>query len=176
MGSKSGDLVQFEHLKEQFLKNKKRICTNSRTRERLLGFRRDFNSKKPSQELSKSLRARTRDNKLRIYKPLIRKKAKHAKNFNKKHSMRVDSLNYVPTETTLNEYRNRNQTRGIKIEKSSNISSGYGDITKIIKDNKKNRIQSAHPVAKQNKNCNLTTSYTLNNRPQSAKKNMKDYL
>jgi len=90
--------------------------------------------------------------------------------------MRVDSLNYVPTETTLNEYRNRNQTRGIKIEKSSNISSGYGDITKIIKDNKKNRIQSAHPVAKQNKNCNLTTSYTLNNRPQSAKKNMKDYL
>lgn len=68
----------------------------------------------------------------------------------------------------------------------TNISSGYGEIVKMIQK-KKARIQSAHPVLRQNvtlrkMHSNLSPSFTYSKRDKSSrpassvKINMSDYL
>lgn len=64
--------------------------------------------------------------------------------------MKVEKLNQTNGSSILGgrTSKNRDLMLNSKLDKSSNISSGYGEILKLIK-RKKARIQSAHPVMKQ---------------------------
>lgn len=131
--------------------------------------------------MRKNAKTRSKNNKISFLNPLIRQKEKELERFNKKHSMEVDSYKFATNDTTIRDYTraNRNMNISSRMDKCSNISSGYGDIMKMLKKNsKKNRIQSAHPIKQydylKKNNSNLTTSFTYNQKQNSDNDTTKE--
>lgn len=127
--------------------------------------------KRQLHRLRTSLRYKTRDKRQHIFDPLIRRKAKHINNFHKKGSMWLENTSFIGESTGAESSKNRENTLKSKLDKMNNISSGYGDIRKLI-EKKKARIRSAHPIMKHNFNPvgpNLNTSLTF------SKKESKQY-
>lgn len=122
-----------------------------------------------------SLRNKTRDKRNHIFDPLIRKKAKHLSNFQKKHSIKVSDA-YQNLTNSTNDGTGSNFDNFIKsgLEQTKNFNSGYGDIGNIVKT-KKARIMSANPIMNKNRLCkkvgsNLHTSFNLDSTTQGVTK------
>lgn len=133
-----------------FEKRGKATAPRYATRAKLLEYTKNMKQKKSMQKMRESLRNKTKNKRNHIFDPLVRRKAKHIHNYNRKYSAKGEQPTYDTTNSTqegTSKYRDR-MLRS-KLNQSNNISSGYGDIRKLI-EKKKGRIQSAHPVMKQN--------------------------
>jgi hypothetical protein len=138
--------------KKTIVEKRSKVGSGHGTREKMIKFRSDLQKKNVDNKLRRSLKENTRDKRLQALDPLIKRKEKHFSGFvNKKNSMKVEKLNHTNPSSILGSRtgKNRDLMLNSKLDKSGNISSGYGEILKLIKK-KKARIQSAHPIMKQN--------------------------
>jgi hypothetical protein len=122
---------------------------NSRyaTKEKLIQFRSDLQKKKAEYKLRRSMGNKTRGRHQHVFDPIIKRKSKYLGHFDKKNSMKFHRLNQTNTSSIIENRTSKmlDYIPNQRLDKSSNISSGYGDILKLIR-RKKARIQSAHPV------------------------------
>jgi len=173
--------------KRRLFKIKENWNVNKNTRNKIYGIRNNSRRRKSANKSRQSAAFR-RDKVNHILDPLIRRKAKHLKLFNKKNSMKMEVPIWYETinSTQCGTSKNREHRINSKLDMPNHYNSGYGEIINIIQ-RKKARIQSAHPVIKNKVGLKthtsiLDTSYTFSKREQSsrptssAKKNMTEYL
>jgi hypothetical protein len=138
-----------------FERKNKNMNSRYATKEKLAQFRSDLQKKKADYKLRTSIN-KTRDKRQHVFDPITKRKSKYLGHFDKKHSIKLDRLNQTNT-SSIKEGRtskNLDYIPNQRLDKSSNISSGYGDILKLIR-RKKARIQSAHPVMKHDQTQSL---------------------
>lgn len=128
--------------------------------------------------------SKTRDKRMHIFDPLIRRKAQHLEYLNsKKQSVQNEKLNNTCTNSTQEgSIKNRDI-----ILHHDQAKPNYDDYSQRY-STKKGRIQSAHPIMSQkrpggfNGNPTLYSSFALNRRKtgtrpmSSSQSNMKEYL
>ena len=102
-------------------------------REKLTNIGRLLNVKKNSRLLRQSLRNKMNNKPNYIFDSLVKKKGKYLDFQQKKNSMKIGNLKYN-LDSSVGGFtgKSKNINIRLKAEKPSYISSGYGDITKII--------------------------------------------
>lgn len=90
--------------------------------------------RKSNRKCRKSLENRYKDKKGHIFDPLIRRKARHLKNFQKKHSMKMElpETHHTIASTHAGTSKNRDNVIRSKLDMTKNYTSGYSQLKKLL--------------------------------------------